>query len=238
MRLLVYGMQSSGATAFTLFLAQRPGCLALVDVLNNYAAPRLDTPLDVAIKCVITTAYPLATHMERFRPDRVILLLRDPRDNYESLRTKNYRNHSGLIDEKFLILDQVFAERERFDAVIAYEDFVAGVPLVPATLTTLGWPVEEGYRRFARRHDELLGDLWRHVPDLFSRMEMAFGNVQGAGISQTFRDKPRDPETDARLEALCPRLLAHYRARLDMPPAAGVVAVTDSRQTLKEVSHV
>ncbi len=60
---------------------------------------------------MITTAYPLATHVERFRPDRVVLFLRDPRDNYESLRTKPYRHHSGLMDEKFILLDQLFAER-------------------------------------------------------------------------------------------------------------------------------
>jgi len=68
MRLLVYGMQSSGATAFTLFLAQRPDCLALVDIPNNFAAPRLDTPVDTVAKVVVTTAYPLPVHMERFRP--------------------------------------------------------------------------------------------------------------------------------------------------------------------------
>ncbi len=58
-RLLVYGMQSSGATAFTLFLAQRPDCLALVDVLNNFAAPRVTTEMDMVVKVTMTTAYPL-----------------------------------------------------------------------------------------------------------------------------------------------------------------------------------
>ncbi|WP_448192471.1 hypothetical protein [Azospirillum sp. sgz301742] len=213
MRLLVHGMQSSGATAFTLFLAQRPDCLALVDVLNNYAAPRVDTPLDMVVKVAVTTAYPIAVHMERFRPDKVLLLLRDPRDNYQSLRTKNYCNHSGLIDEKFLIIDQLFAERHRFDAVIEYEDFVARAPSVMQTLADLGWPVDDSFHDYRRRHEELLSALWEHVPDLMPRMEFAFGNVQGRAVSERFRDKPRDPELDARLELLCPRLLGHYRAR-------------------------
>lgn len=213
MRLLVYGMQSSGATAFTLFLAQRPDCLALVDTLNNYAAPRVDTDLDMVVKTVVTTAYPLAVHVERFRPDRILLLLRDPRDNYQSLATKPYRNHSGLIDEKFILIDQVFAERDRFDAVLHYEDFVARDPRLSETLNRLGWPVEDGFHDYRRRHDELIGALWRHVPDLMDRMEVAFGNVQGRAVSERFRDKPRDPALEARLEGLCPRLLAHYRAR-------------------------
>lgn len=213
MRLLIYGMQSSGSTAFTLFLAQRPDCLALVDTLNNYAAPRLETALDVVVKVVITTAYPLATHMERFRPDRVILMLRDPRDNYQSLQTKNYRNHSGLIDEKFLILEQVFVERDRFDAVIYYEDFVRRDPAVLETVTRLGWPVDAGFYDYRRRHDELLAALYQHVPDLFERMEFAFGNVQGKQVSDSFLAKQADPGLCSRLEALCPQLLAHYQAR-------------------------
>ena len=213
MRLLVYGMMSSGASAFTLVLAQRPGCLALVDVINNYAAPRIDTTLDMVVKVKITTAYPLAVHVERFRPDRVILLLRDPRDNYASLATKSYRNHSGLIDEKFLIADQVFAERQCFDAVIAYEDFIARDPSVAEKLEALGWPVEESYRSYGRRHDDLIGDLIRHVPDLLERMEIAFGNVRGKAVQAMVRDQPHDPAMVARLETLCPRLLAYYRAR-------------------------
>lgn len=214
MRLLIHGMQSSGATAFTLFLAQRPDCLALVDVLNNYAAPRIDTPLDMVVKVVVTTAYPLAVHVERFRPDRVVLLLRDPRDNYQSLRTKPYANHSGLLDEKFVLMDQLFAERhQRFDAVVEYEDFVARAPQVSETMGRLGWPVEDGFHEYRRRHEELLNALWTHAPNLHQRMEFAFGNVQGREVSQKYRDKPRDPELEARLETLCPRLLAHYRAK-------------------------
>lgn len=217
MRILVHGMQSSGATAFTLFLAQRPDCLALVDIPNNFAAPRLDTPVDAPVdmvaKVVVTTAYPLAVHMERFRPDRIVLLLRDPRDNYISLQTKNYRNYSGLMDEKFLLLDQLFAERERFDAVIRYEDFVKRDPAVLETVRKLGWPAEEGFYTYQRRHNEMLEALWRLTPGLLENFEFVFGNVRGTEVSERFRDKPRDPEVEARLERLCPRLLADYRAR-------------------------
>src|SRR4029079_2548918 len=143
MRLLVHGMQSSGASAFTMFLAQRPEALALVDIPNNFAAPRISTPLDFVAEVVITPAYPLAVHVDRFRPDRTILFLRDPRDNYVSLRTKPYRNYSGLMREKFRLLEGIFAERSRYDAVIHYEDFVARDPEVIATVRRLGWPVEE-----------------------------------------------------------------------------------------------
>ncbi len=213
MKLLVHGMQSSGASSFTMFLAQRPEALAMVDTLNNFAAPQVSTPFDFVVKVVITTAYPLAVHVDRFHPDRTILFLRDPRDNYVSLRSKNYRNYSGLMREKFRLLEEIFAERSRYDAVIHYEDFVARDPDVIATIRRLGWPVEEAHYAFSRRHEDILRALWQHAPDLMEDIEIAFGNLQGFEVSERFRDKPADPEVDARLEALCPRLLAYYRGR-------------------------
>lgn len=215
MRLFVHGMQSSGATAFTLFLAQRPDCLALVDIPNNFAAPRIGRALvkDMVVKAVITTAYPAAVHMERFRPDRTILLLRDPRDNYQSLSTKTYRNYSGLMDEKFVLLDQIFAERGNFDAVIHYEDFVARSPEIIDTVNALGWSVDEGHYTYVRRHDEIFGALLDDVPEVYQSMEMVFGNVRGKEVDAGFRDKTYDETLEERLHGLCPRLLEHYKKR-------------------------
>ncbi|HLZ65502.1 MAG TPA: hypothetical protein VKQ29_04690 [Aliidongia sp.] len=214
MRLLVHGMQSSGATLFTYFLAQRPGCLALVDILNNYAAPRFESALDAVAKCVVTTAYPIAVHAERFKADRTILLLRDPRDNYFSLQNKNYRNHSGLIDEKFALIDTLFAERSRFDATIHYEDFLDRDPAVLDRIRALGWPVEEAYYDFERTFEGMLALLWQETPQLLQdEFEISFGNCTPDGLLPDRRRKPRDPSIDAKLETLCPNLLAHYRAR-------------------------
>lgn len=213
MRLLIYGMQSSGATAFSLFLAQRPGCLALVDVLNNYAAPRVETERDILAKVVLTTAYPFAVHRKRFRPDRTILFLRDPRDNFESLRRKHYRNHSGLIDEKFALLDRMFEARESFDAVIEYEDFVTRAPHVNAAITDLGWPVEQSYYTFRRTHKELAEALWSAIPELFDHFEFSFGNVQSGEVSTGFGRRNAAEGLEDRLEELCPLVLDHYRQR-------------------------
>lgn len=213
MRLLVHGMQSSGATAFAQVLAQRPGCVALVDIPNNYAAPRVTTGLDFLAKAVVTTAYPLAVHVERFRPDRTVLLLRDPRDNYVSLRTKDYRHRSGLMHEKFRLLDGIFQDRGRYDAVIHYEDLVARDPAVTAAMAGLGWPIEKEYFQFRRSYDELLRSLWAAEPALQEEMEVVFGNAQGRELTPKFRDKAWDEALEATVEGLCPHLLAHYRAR-------------------------
>lgn len=221
MRLLVHGMQSSGATAFSQVLAQRPGCIALVDIPNNFAAPRVTTPLDFVAKAVVTTAYPLAVHVERFRPDRTVLLLRDPRDNYESLRTKHYRHHSGLMDEKFRVLEQLFHQEDSFDAILHYEDLVARDPVLLATMARLGWPVEPDHFRFNRSYNELLSSLWAAEPTLQEEMEVVFGNAQGKELSGRHRDKGWTPAVEEKVEALCPRLLAHYRARRPGGPGHG-----------------
>jgi hypothetical protein len=213
MRLLVYGMQSSGATAFSLFLAQKPGSLGLVDILNNYAAPKLECDLPVIAKVVVTTAYPLETHQERFRPDRTILFLRDPRENYVSLMSKGYRNHSGLIDEKFALLDRIFGARDRFDAVIYYEDFIDRAPHILRTVNDLKWPVDEACYAFRRTHVQLIKALWEAVPDLFNHFEFSYGNVQSSEVSKRFNLKEIPKDVEDRLSGLCPNILDHYRRR-------------------------
>ena len=50
------------------------------------------------------------------------------------------------------------------------------------------------------------------MPDLFDRLELNFGNVQGLEVSEKYRDKPRDPEIEKRLQVLCPRVLDYYRS--------------------------
>ncbi|QJE73884.1 hypothetical protein HHL28_12960 [Aerophototrophica crusticola] len=213
MKLLVHGMQSSGATSFTLFLAQRPGTLALVDIANTDLAPCVDPGPDMVAKVVVTVAHPWPTHVERFRPDRTILFLRDPRDNWQSLSTKPYRDGSGSMEEKFRLLDGLFARRSDFDLVVHYEDFVRRDPAVLEGVTQLGWPVGPAQFDYARRHEAIFADLWHHLPHLFEELNLVFGNVRGRSVTEAHRDKPRDPAAEAELERLCPLVLAHYRAR-------------------------
>ena len=76
MRLLFYGMQSSGASIFALIAAQAPDCVAFIDIWSMYVAPRLATKHDVVAKVVVTASYPLQLHRERFRPDLTVLVLK------------------------------------------------------------------------------------------------------------------------------------------------------------------
>ncbi len=213
MKLLVHGMQSSGATAFTLFLAQRPGCLALVDIANGDIAPAVAPARPMVAKTVITARYPLSLHQAQFQPDKTILLLRDPRDNYISLLDKNYRDLSGSMTEKFIQLEQLFLARAHFDAVIYYEDFVARDPQVLATVAALGWPVTPDYFNYRRRHDAIFADLWQELPHLFNEMTLVFGNVRGDEVTDARQRKTWTAATEAEVARLCPNLMAHYQAR-------------------------
>src|SRR5579864_1092382 len=123
MKVLLYGMQSSGASVLALLLGQKPESLAFVDVWNMYAAPELETQHDCALKVVVTAAFSLELHRQRFRPDVILLVLRHPTDNYDSLIAKTYANESGLIDEKFSRLEEVFRGGKGFDHVVHFEDF-------------------------------------------------------------------------------------------------------------------
>ena len=69
-------------------------------------------------------AYPLDVHKARFKPDLTVLVLRHPVDNYLSLVHKSYAHESGLMHEKFAVLEGVLTAPPTFDAVVYYEDFV------------------------------------------------------------------------------------------------------------------
>lgn len=75
----------------------------------------------------------------------------------------------------------------------------------------------EDYFQFRRSYDELLGSLWAAEPALQEEMEVVFGNARTKGLTDRFRDQKHPPGLEDTLETLCPRLLAHYRARGSAP---------------------
>ncbi|MFW5804545.1 MAG: hypothetical protein ACOCWG_04885, partial [bacterium] len=77
MRILVHGLQSSGASLFTLFLAQHPNRIAIIDLLNKQLAPSLTHLKDkeLLLKTVVTSKYALQDHQENYNPDKTILFI-------------------------------------------------------------------------------------------------------------------------------------------------------------------
>ena len=132
MKTLVYGMQSSGASFVTFCLAQKPNTIAVIDLFCREEAPRLDEEADgrgVILKCVVNTVVPLKTQVERFRPDRLLLVTRNVDDVAASLGAKPYRDLGGPMKQKLDIYQDVLLRRlHLFDTVISYERFAADPP--------------------------------------------------------------------------------------------------------------
>jgi hypothetical protein len=210
MRLLVYGMQSSGASTLAALLAQKPGCGAFVDIWASYLAPAISSDLDVVAKVVVTTAYPLERHQERFRPDRTVLVLRRPSANYRSLITKNYRNHCGLVDEKFRLLDRLYDD-VRFDQVVHYEDLVYQPAGVVDQMAALGWRMNDDATRFTRRPEEIFAFNKANFPALTDRLEYGVGKFRGGRIRPELVGLGDLPDSSP-VDELCPKLVSYYQA--------------------------
>lgn len=210
MRLLLHALQASGASVTAAWLAQAPGCLALVDVPFSHVTPFVPGDRPVVAKAVITTAYSLAEHRQRFRADKTVLVTRHPVANWLSLSRKGYRDDNGLIEEKFALADQaVAAIGTDYDLLIRYEDLQRRRDRIRTDLATLGWPLPAEANRFPRDQSALLADLHTHAPEVAARFPHGFGDWRPGG----FRFGPLPPapaDTVERIATLCPRLMALY----------------------------
>lgn len=125
MKTLVYGMQSSGASLFTYFLAQRPDSIGIIDLYHDRLAPDLHSRHDIFLKCTINNSHCLRDHQRSFRPDVSILFLRDPVQNAMRLSTKHWKDWSGTVREKLALMNRYVENwKEHFDFVMTYEDFL------------------------------------------------------------------------------------------------------------------
>jgi hypothetical protein len=205
-------MQSSGASLLAFTLAQKQESLAFIDVWNMFAAPELETDRDCVAKVVVTTAYSLETHRRRFRPDVTLLVLRHPGDTYESLFAKGYANDSGLIDEKFSLLEDVFKAGTGFDGTVYYEDFVFSPRKVISQINRIGWALDCGALLFRRSSREIDDTNSAAISDLAARLKYGSGNVNANGM---LRNRVRFSQPwgkTGHLPQVCPSLFVHYEA--------------------------
>jgi len=214
MRVLLYGMQSSGASVLALTLAQKADSLAFIDIWNMFAAPELETQRDSVAKVVVTSAFSLEVHRQRFRPDVTCLVLRHPVDTYYSLQGKSYANESGLIDEKFVILEKVFLAGKGFDHVVYYEDFVFSPRGLIDLCNDIGWLITCDALLFSRRQQDIQDTNAAACPGIHERLKYGVGNVHTRGM---LRDRVRFSKPwgkTSHLPLLCPSLFEHTADRL------------------------
>jgi hypothetical protein len=207
-------MQSSGASLVTFYLGQAPRSVALVDVWVRHLTPALrgDGADHLIAKCTISTQYDFEEHVRSFRPDRTVLVLRHPVQNYASLHNKDYIAEGGPIDEKFAKLELAFRNRDRFDLTLAYEEFVRDTASTVESFRSVGIPAEPEYYAFRRSTKKIKAFNSAHEPWCQQRFGFGwgFGNVQGSQLNPAKLYRPVAPELEERARALCPTLCAHY----------------------------
>ena len=211
MRLFIYGMESSGASTFCLFLGQRPGAVAVVDLWSHCLAPPLVVDAPVVLKATVTTTYRAADHMRSFCPDASILFLRDPAAVYRSLIKYDYANYEGSVEQKLIRFNEEYSP-PKFDLVIRYEDFVRREPSVIRAIAELGWTCSNSYYDLPRSIDDIRKtnfDQSAWLRDEYNK-NWAFGNFKGASISSEFLSADHPPEIVSKVANLSPRLTKVY----------------------------
>lgn len=230
MKLLIFGMQSSGASLVALFLTQKAYTLGIVDLHSEYEAPSLvDTHCrDIVLKAVITALFPLQRHVNKFKPDKTVFVLRHPYHNYASLKSKAYAEEAGEIDEKFKLLEKVFRNRDNFDAVILYEDFVFHRKVVLREMAKLGFGVNAAFFEFGRSREEILefnlaSSSWCRQ---FYKWRWGFGNIDFHRIIMPLKAfKWVSIQEKKKIRRLCPSLCGYYNDNLNWNLFMRVLAV-------------
>jgi hypothetical protein len=211
MRLLIYAQASSGSSVLCHFLAQRPASVAVIDVWSQTLTPSLDLAVPVVAKATVTTKYSVKDHIASFRPDRTIVMIRDPVAVYLSLREHSYADDFGTLDEKIARFDEEFASGN-FDLTVRYEDFVVKHHRFLDGVNRLGWPVTEKYYDLVRSLNEIRNfgfscSLW--LKEKFRR-GWGYGNITPGGIAPRFNPKIYPAEVLEKVATLSPCLNSLY----------------------------
>ena len=210
-RLLIYAMESSGASTFCLMLGQAPDSVPVVDLWSHCIAPplRLDKP--TVVKATATALYQVGHHIASFRPDRTILFLRDPVAVYCSLTKYHYANQFGTVEEKLARFDAEFGSTA-FDLVLRYEDFLARDPALLVALHGIGWPSTVEHYRLDRSIDQIREHNFSQSDWLREEYERGwgFGNFKGGEIRQELDRTEYPAEAVDAVRRLAPRMTRFY----------------------------
>lgn len=236
MRVLIYGLQNSGATLFSFFMGQKPASLILPDIWSMYRAPSWNIEADLCVKTTITTTFSIEDHKESFQPDLTILVIRHPEDNYISLRKKHFRNDDGSMEEKFALLDSIFDDYEKFDYVIRFEDFVMNPELIAKELCKLGWDMPPDASRLTRTPHDMEMAVWRSSPELYNLIKWGAGNSRSMPIKDIQLVRSDDQAAHEFSWRHAPRLSETYH---NNPPHNTFLSqITDAKHELFDQNSI
>jgi len=222
MKIFIYGMQSSGASCIAYFLAQKPNSFAIVDLANNELAPLVKNDINVEniiLKCTVSAKIPLDEQLNRFNPDKKILVLRHPFYNYSSLKNKIYAGANVTMEEKFALLEQHFNERKKFDLVVLYEDFFLNRQNFLKQMKQLDFGVNEDFYDFKRTPENILKyniENSAALKECYTK-KWAFGNIHLNDLNRAKKNRQDlvfkwiSASDKKRVKKICPQLLAYYQ---------------------------
>ncbi len=209
-RILVCGLQSSGATLVALLLSQDPSTVGVLDLFCGERMPSVEyLPQDrsLVLKMTFSTFWGLEEQIDRFQATRTVLVLRHPAHNYVSLDSKYYRDYGGMLEDKFAVLERVFEQRERFDSIIHYEDVVMRPSAVMSQLRQIQPGIDKSALQLARTRSSLIEDACRYAwLKATLRGAWEVGNVHespGLDPLSVFKDVP--PDITEVVAKLCPK---------------------------------
>ncbi len=216
MRIFIYALQSSGASLLSYFLAQKKDSLAIIDLwIEGGVVPSFEDVKvkDIIVKCCILKNVSLEEHLESFNPDKKILVLRHPYHNYASLKKKWHANSGGTIDEKFELLEEIFKNREKFDLVILYEDFVLNPLKFLNQIKKLNFGVKKEFFEF-KRTKEKISDFNLKNSEWFRKGGPGgWGMIHGEKIDTSLVFKQINLEDKEKIKKLCPSLCDFYETK-------------------------
>mmetsp|Transcript_16121 Transcript_16121/g.32970 ORF Transcript_16121/g.32970 Transcript_16121/m.32970 type:complete len:457 (-) Transcript_16121:73-1443(-) len=223
-RILVLGMQSSGASTVLFLLAQIPNSVAVVDLWVGRPAPQpgelglSDTVSCILLKATINTLVDARAYLDQFQPDISILLLRHPAHNYKSLSNKSYRDTAGSPEEKLVALERAFLRRNAlFSLILAYEDvFKHQEKVVRRLQAKLGLTRATGdcLFDFKRRVEHIQAFTNSHCEwcRLTFNTRWGYGNLRTTGDSKiSFQSSPSSSLPPSTMEGTSPSPLLEWR---------------------------
>jgi len=212
-RVLIYGMQSSGASLMAFLAAQGRDTLAVIDLWNPEVAPPIPHDGPIVIKATVGPVS-LAEHMASFRPTATVLVLRNPVHQIASLSRKSYRDFAIPLEAKLSTLDELLAgPADRFDLVLRYEELLLDPALTARKLDELGLGLPADAARFPRALEEVIRYTRAHARwcNSFWRSKWGTGGLDATALEPLRSDHslPFRASFESVLDR-CPRLVAEY----------------------------
>lgn len=226
MKTLIYSMKGSGASVFTFFLGQNPNSVVFINFNENIIPPYFTIMKDMVVKCNLNNKYNLEHYIRAFKPDKKILFVRNPYDNYLTLKRKSSPSELEILNFKFMELENQFVQREKYDLVIYYEEFILDTLSSIEKIKSSGIFVDESFLLFRRNLSDMMKFNRKTIPQYVTSVlhynqlkKFDSGNLILSNEKMLYNNsinKVVEPKIKDILNSWCPSLCDHYDNHLNI----------------------